>query len=183
MALISLTSGQKIAAPKSLTRPSAVRARRALFDMLAHRLKINWQGKIILDGFAGAGTLGFEALERQAAKALFIDDDRIATRQIMDSAKKLNLQDKVIVLNRNMIKLSKRPNTFPPADIVFLDPPYYKKLEQGALVALVQGAWLEKKALVILESPVDDVLNLEGFTIQVEHKISNKIWRVLTPMK
>lgn len=189
MALISLTNGQKIIAPQSTARPSAVRVRKSLFDMLAHRFAINWEGKVILDGFAGAGTLGFEALIRGAARAIFIDDDRTATNQIIESAQKLNLGEQVTTLTRNMVRLTKRPNNLPAADIVFLDPPYYKNLVPQALTCLVKSDWLavQAQALIIIEQPADEPLTLAGleenFERTTEHKISDKMWRVLTAVK
>ena len=183
MAFIRLTKGQKILAPKSKVRPSAIRARKALFDMLAHRFQVSFEDKIIIDGFAGAGTLGFEALVRGAGQVIFIDKDKNATEQIMLSAQQLKVNDRLVILHRDMARLGARPQGFFAADIVFLDPPYYQGLEQSALAGLHQGGWLKKDSLIVLESAADDDIVLDNFTLSAEHKIGNKVWRMLTALK
>ena len=189
MAFIRLTSGRKIIAPASniirpnTIRPTAIRARKSLFDMLAHRLVLKFEDKIVLDGFAGAGTLGFEALERDAAQVIFIDNNKAALEQIILSAKSLGRERKAITQQRDMAALGTRPKHLSMADIVFLDPPYRQKQEQSALTSLYQGGWLAHEAVIILESAADDNFPLTNFTLQVEHQVGNKKWRVLTAMK
>src|SRR5271163_969890 len=69
------------APPGDTTRPTADRARQALFDMLLHA---PWGGReavedaVVLNAFAGTGALGLEALSRGAATAAFIEHDRAA---------------------------------------------------------------------------------------------------------
>src|SRR5580658_2652265 len=66
------------APPGNATRPTADRVRQALFDMLMHA---PWGGRgmldgaLVLDGFAGTGALGLEALSRGAADAVFFEQD------------------------------------------------------------------------------------------------------------
>src|SRR5687768_34050 len=58
-----------VAPPGSGTRPTADRVREALFSILGPPEP----GAAVLDLFAGAGTLGIEALSRGAARAVFVD--------------------------------------------------------------------------------------------------------------
>ena len=55
------------------TRPTSDRTREALFSILAASPECELQGCRVLDLFAGTGALGFEALSRGAAFALFVD--------------------------------------------------------------------------------------------------------------
>jgi len=52
-------------------RPTRSMVRESLFNILGGRV----DGARVLDLYAGAGTLGFEALSRQAATATFVDRD------------------------------------------------------------------------------------------------------------
>ncbi|MBY0430697.1 MAG: RsmD family RNA methyltransferase, partial [Rhodospirillales bacterium] len=57
--------GRALVAPAGRsTRPTADRAREALFNILAHGGAVALDGAAVLDAFAGAGGLGFEALSR-----------------------------------------------------------------------------------------------------------------------
>ena len=72
--------GRVLTAPAGQgTRPTGDRVRQALFDMLLHA---PWGGRIdgarVLDGFAGTGALGLEALSRGAGHASFFEIDRAA---------------------------------------------------------------------------------------------------------
>jgi len=87
--------GRTIAAPEGeKTRPTAARAREALFNILVHA---NWAGDgtsplvdcRVLDAFAGSGALGLEALSRGAAHASFLDSDPTAIKLIGENLRKL----------------------------------------------------------------------------------------------
>jgi len=67
--------GRALGAPKSQAiRPTADRLRESLFNILTHAYGDPIAGARVLDLFAGTGALGFEALSRGAAFALFVDD-------------------------------------------------------------------------------------------------------------
>lgn len=182
MAFVRLTSGQKLFAPKG-ARPSLVRARKSLFDKLTYRLSGAWADKIILDGFAGSGALGFESLLRGARQGIFIDSDREAVRLMQESAEKLHLMAQTKIICASMMRLFKRPDNLPCADIVFLDPPYYKKLEIKAMATLFKGGWITKETLIVLESAADDEVVLEKVLLQEEIKIGDSRFRFLTAME
>ena len=72
--------GRAIIAPAGEeTRPTANRVREALFSMLTSRLG-SFEGLRVLDGFAGTGALGLEALSRGAARATFVEKDAEAVK-------------------------------------------------------------------------------------------------------
>src|SRR5712691_9890461 len=64
--------GRRLVWPKgAATRPATDRIRETLFALLEPLLP----GARVLDLFAGAGTLGIEALSRGAARATFVERD------------------------------------------------------------------------------------------------------------
>ena len=146
--------GRSIAAPRSAsTRPTADRVRQALFDMLAHA---PWADPIagcaVLDGFAGSGALGLEALSRGAARAVFFDTDRAALNGLRGNVATLGAGSRSLVLGAD----ATRPPRPGPAQggcgLVFLDPPYGGGLITGALEALRAAGWIAEGALVIAET-------------------------------
>ncbi len=147
--------GQALKAPSgTTTRPTGARARETIFNLLEHA---SWtpglEGIRVLDGFAGSGSLGFEALSRGAGFCLFIDISAQARGAIRSTIEALGLHGVTRLHRRDFLSLSKKPAALgPPFDLVFLDPPYGLDLEKKALLRLVRGEWLSPEALVIVET-------------------------------
>src|SRR5919199_1476259 len=62
-------------------RPTSDKLRETLFNILAPRI----DGARVLDGYAGTGALGVEALSRGASHVTFVDNDRRAQALIADN--------------------------------------------------------------------------------------------------
>src|ERR1700704_1087062 len=80
-------------------RPTSDKLRETLFNVLAPRIA----SARVLDGFAGTGALGIEALSRGAAHVVFIEQDRRAQRLIAD-----NLERCGVVEGYTMVRASVR---------------------------------------------------------------------------
>jgi 16S rRNA (guanine966-N2)-methyltransferase len=144
--------GRALVAPKGhSTRPTADRARQALFNVLEHA---TWGrtlvGARVIDGFAGAGALGLEALSRGAAFCLFADNDRAARTAIEANLAALGCTDRASVLAREMGAFGVRGGEA-RFDLVLLDPPYRSGLAETALAGLARGEWLADGALAVVE--------------------------------
>src|SRR6187549_1244434 len=84
--------GRALGAPKSQgIRPTADRLRESLFNILTHAYGDPITGARVLDLFAGTGALGFEALSRGAAFALFVDDGAEARALLRQNIESLGL--------------------------------------------------------------------------------------------
>jgi 16S rRNA (guanine966-N2)-methyltransferase len=71
--------GRRLKAPSwEGLRPTSDKLRETLFNILAPRIA----GASVLDGFAGTGALGVEAMSRGAAHVTFIEHDRRAAALI-----------------------------------------------------------------------------------------------------
>ena len=91
--------GRVFVAPKGhSTRPTADRARQAVFNVLEHA---PWSpglaGRRVLDLFAGSGALGLESLSRGADFCLFADTDPAAIAAISANLAGLRLEDRALV--------------------------------------------------------------------------------------
>src|SRR5215212_10254673 len=74
--------GRRLQAPDwEGLRPTSDKLRGTLFNVLAPRVG----GARVLDGYAGTGAIGIEALSRGAAHVTFIDKDRRATALIAEN--------------------------------------------------------------------------------------------------
>jgi 16S rRNA (guanine966-N2)-methyltransferase len=151
--------GRNLAAPKSSAiRPTADRLRESLFNILAHAYGDPISGARVLDLFAGTGALGFEAMSRGAAFALFVDDGAEARALIRENVATLGLAATTRIFRRDATKLGDA-HPLEPFALAFLDPPYGKGLAEKALASARAGGWLVADALVIVEEAAD-----AGFT-------------------
>jgi hypothetical protein len=101
-----------------------------------------------MDLYAGSGALGFEALSRGAAFALFVETDEEARGAIRENADAFHVMGRTRVHRRSAIDLGPRPGSDGEAfDLAFLDPPYRKGLGEQTLARLLEGGWLKPGAL------------------------------------
>src|SRR5580658_4902154 len=105
--------GRSLVAPKGhSTRPTADRARQALFNVLEHA---SWSagvaGARALDLFAGSGALGLEALSRGAAFCLFVDTDPAAAAAIAANIAALGQEGPSAIRRWDATRLPPRPSS------------------------------------------------------------------------
>ena len=143
--------GRALAAPKTQAiRPTADRLRESLFNILIHAYGDPVSGARVLDLFAGTGALGIEAISRGAAFALFVDNGTEARALLRNNVEALGLGGVTKVFRRDATDLGPA-HPMEPFALVFLDPPYAKKLAEKALASLRDGGWLTPDALLVVE--------------------------------
>jgi len=111
------------------TRPTPDRLREALFNVLAPRIA----ECVFLDGYAGIGAVGIEALSRGARRCVFVEKNRAAVAVIRDNLLALGIEGRAEVFSGKAVAVLERLKV----DIVFLDPPYEmpSEYESGILAA------------------------------------------------
>jgi 16S rRNA (guanine966-N2)-methyltransferase len=128
------------------TRPTADRVREALFSMLVSRLG-SFEGLRVLDGFAGTGALGLEALSRGAAHATFVERDAAAVKALRQNITALKADADVIASPIESLGPARLPY-----DLVLLDPPYATGHGATALARLAEQGWIAPHALISIET-------------------------------
>ena len=129
-------------------RPTSDRIRESLFNILGRKLQ-SFAGKRVLDGFAGTGALGLEALSRGAAAAVFMDKDRNALALCRRNAVSLGLAARAEFRQGDLTAAGPSNGPF---DLVFLDPPYGEGLAGKALAAITGAGWLTPSAIAVIEA-------------------------------
>ncbi|MCY4507341.1 MAG: 16S rRNA (guanine(966)-N(2))-methyltransferase RsmD, partial [Acidobacteria bacterium] len=112
--------GRRLSTPRwEGLRPTSDRLRETLFDILGPCV----EGARVLDGCAGTGAVGLEALSRGAAHAVFVDRDPRAVALIRRNAEACGLADRCTVRRAALPADFRRlaPGAF---DLMLLDPPY-----------------------------------------------------------
>lgn len=146
--------GRRLAAPRGVsTRPTAERVREGIASALDARGLI--EGAVVLDLFAGTGALGFEAISRGAARAVFVDRDRAVVGAIEKGARELGIAELVRAL---ALDLEKPPRSWigrlpdERFDLVFLDPPYASiEVVTAVLAAAGESGKLQPGAAIVIE--------------------------------
>ena len=99
-------------------RPTSDKLRETLFNILGARVA----NARVLDGYAGTGAVGLEALSRGAAHVTFVESDRRAAALIEENARMCGLKrDYTIACADFLSSRSRVAGTF---DLILLDPPY-----------------------------------------------------------
>ncbi len=116
--------GRRLLGPadKATTRPITDRVKTALFDRLdaAGRLA----GAVVVDLFAGTGSLGLEALSRGADHVTLIERDPGARARLTRNVQALGAGREVNVVAGDALSGSILAALRRPPTLIFLDPPY-----------------------------------------------------------
>jgi len=130
-----------------IVRPMPSKLKEALFNILRDGVK----GALVLDGFAGTGSVGIEALSRGADRAVFVEEFYPAVRTIKVNLARCEAEDRARVMpkefNRAVIQLAKERASF---DIIFLDPPYRLLDERNPLKIIEKRKILNKGGIIVL---------------------------------
>ena len=147
-----------------LVRPMPAKIKEALFNIGSVQEKL--RGAAVLDGFAGTGSIGIEALSRGAETAVFIEEFYPAVKIIKLNLARCEAEDRGRVMhkefNRAVIQLGKEKAAF---DLVFLDPPYRLLDERNPLKVIKKRDVLKKKGIIILRHFFKTVPNQTQFKL------------------
>ncbi len=153
------------APPGRTTRPTSDRVREAIFGVLGSlsgELGETIEEASVADLFAGSGAFGIEALSRGAARAVFVETDRVAVATIADNLAALGLAGpRARIVRADALGWLR---TAPPTDLVLADPPYGYTAwpELSSLLAPVAG-------LAVLEAGAAFELGPEWELLREKH--------------
>ena len=128
-------------------RPTTDRVKETVFNWLMNHV----HSSECLDCFAGAGSLGFEALSRSAKNCTFIEKDKQAASQLSANKQLLNADTANIVNNDCLSALENIANNDKAFDLVFIDPPFRQDLANQTIDALMNHKLLNDQALIYVE--------------------------------
>lgn len=128
-------------------RPTSDRLRETLFNILAPRVA----SARVLDGYAGTGAIGIEALSRGAAHVTFVERDPRAVRLIAANLARAGLDSapNASTIVRAAFVAMAGAHAGPGFDLVLLDPPYDDRSLGDALDAA--AAVLSDDGVIVLE--------------------------------
>jgi 16S rRNA (guanine966-N2)-methyltransferase len=116
--------GRRLKAPDwEGLRPTSDKLRETLFNILAPRVA----GARLMDGFAGTGAVGIEAISRGAREVTFVDEDPRAQALVSENLAHCGIESGYTVLRASVARVledARANSAFVPFDIVLFDPPY-----------------------------------------------------------
>jgi 16S rRNA (guanine966-N2)-methyltransferase len=139
--------GRRLEAPTwEGLRPTSDKLRETLFNVLGPRVA----GARVVDGFAGTGALGIEALSRGAAHVTFVERDPRALRLIASNLERCRVEaGRYAIIRGDFLSVAQARREGTRADLVLLDPPYDLSGVEDAIAA--SGVLLGPAGLVVLE--------------------------------
>lgn len=149
-------------------RPTTDRVKETLFNWLMPYI----HDANCLDCFAGAGSLGFEALSRGASKVNLIELDKSAAKQLLANKQLIKSND-IVVSNINVLDyLNASAST--AFDIVFIDPPFRQNLVSQTCKLLEDG-WLAEQALIYVEIEAEGNYNIPNNWLLLKEKVAGQV--------
>jgi 16S rRNA (guanine(966)-N(2))-methyltransferase RsmD len=136
--------GRRLKAPTwEGLRPTSDKVRETLFNILAPRIA----GARVLDGYAGTGAVGIEALSRGAASVAFVERDRRAQALVADNLAHCGVREGYVIIRASVARALADAGAG-PFDIMFFDPPYDEPVDD---VLAAAGARLAADGVLVLE--------------------------------
>lgn len=129
-------------------RPTSDKLRETLFNILGGRVR----GSVFLDGYAGMGGVGLEALSRGASLVCFVDQSPRACRLIRQALTAFHVDEGFKVLEMDLSKaldlLFRNQIAF---DVAFLDPPYDREDYRRDLGQFAENSLLSVDGILVVE--------------------------------
>ena len=125
-------------------RPTTDKLRETLFNLLAPAV----EGARVLDGYAGTGAVGIEAISRGAREVTFVERDRRAQALIAKNMADCGIAEGYAIIGSTVLHAIETLRDGPAFDIVFLDPPYASDIHD---VLQTVGAIVKEDGIVIVE--------------------------------
>lgn len=140
--------GRRIQSPPGQdVRPTTDKVREAIFSILAHEVP----DAAVLDLFAGAGTLGIEALSRGARSVVFVEKAPRAVRILSENLSQLELSARTLEVDW-LTALDRLAGENARFDLVFADPPYRTFSPADIVQALDRSSLLAPEGVLIIEA-------------------------------
>ncbi len=165
--------------PSKSVRPMQDKVKGALFNIVGDRLR----GSVCLDGFAGTGSVGLEALSRGADTCVFVDEFYPSIKVIKLNVAKCGAEERSVIIhkefNRAVIDLAKQGVRF---DIIFLDPPYRLLEERNPLRVIRKRGLLKPGGLIVLRHYFKIKPKLGDFKLERRVKLGDDILALFSPL-
>ncbi|MGL5649137.1 MAG: 16S rRNA (guanine(966)-N(2))-methyltransferase RsmD [Clostridium sp.] len=139
--------GRKLLSPATYeTRPTLDRVKEAMFSIVQGYIP----NALVIDVFAGTGSLGLEAASRGAKEVHLIDKSSQTYPILRKNVENLKFGDVCFTYNSDsyvvLKTLAKKNKKF---DLMFIDPPYCKEMIPEALKIVYENGLLKDDGIIV----------------------------------
>ena len=153
------------------TRPTMDRVKESMFASIQNYVK----DSVVLDLFAGSGSLGIEALSMGAKECIFVDHNKIVYDILSKNTK--DIEGSRIIKSDYKDALIKLRDENKKIDLILLDPPYALNLINDCLDKIYEYKLLSDNGIIVCEYETEKV-DTNFFELVKEKKYSSKYVRV-----
>ena len=140
--------GRRLQTPRwEGVRPTSDKLRETLFNILAPRI----EAARVLDGFAGTGAVGIEALSRGARHVTFVERDRRTAALIAANLARCGIEEGYTIECGDVASVLRRAPVDAAFDLILLDPPYEADPDMVTRVLAASVDRLAPDGLLVLE--------------------------------
>ena len=142
--------GRKLIPPATMeTRPTLDRVKEAMFSTIQNYLL----DAVVIDVFAGTGSLGLEAASRGAKEVYLVDKSAVTFPLLKENIKNLKFEDFCFPLNMDSYEVM---------DVIFIDPPYCKEMIPEAIKIVKENNMLARDGIIVTK--IDSIEEIyEGY--------------------
>jgi 16S rRNA (guanine966-N2)-methyltransferase len=125
----------------------------------------------VLDLYCGSGALGLEALSRGADAAVFVDSDPQAVSVARANAKAAGLEGSSAFRKRDATRyVAGGAGRDGPFDLVFMDPPYSKRLDPALRRSLAEIVADRGRVVLEQRKGLDPPEAPQGFIVEADRQ-------------
>ena len=186
MRIISGTAkGRKILSPKNegritekgeikATRPTLDRVKESMFNILGHKV----YDAVVLDMFAGTGSLGLECASRGANKIVFLERFKETYDILLENVNNLGFTSVSKVYMKDSYEFIKSlASSGEKFDIIFVDPPYLNHMVDRAVKLIAEFDLLNADGVIVTKYDKEEPIFRpeEKYELVDERKYGNTI--------
>ena len=152
--------GHKLISPATMeTRPTLDRVKEAMFSSI----QLYIPEGIVVDVFAGTGSLGLEAASRGAKEVYLFDKSETTFPLLKETVKNLKFEDFCFPIKTDAyLGLKKLADKGKKFDIIFIDPPYCREMIPEAMKIVKENGLLNKDGIIVTK--IDSIEEIyEGY--------------------
>ena len=118
---------------------------------------------VVIDVFAGTGSLGLEAASRGAKEVYLVDKSAVTFPLLKQNVENLNFSDFCFPLNMDSYEvLRKLASKGKVMDVVFIDPPYCREMIPEAIKIVKENNMLSENGIIVTK--IDSIEEIyEGY--------------------
>jgi 16S rRNA (guanine966-N2)-methyltransferase len=145
--------------PAKNVRPTSAIKRQAIFSIIesyAYKNSIDlYRNKVVLDIFAGSGSIGLEAISRGMKEAYFYENNPEVLKILKQNCFKICKNNKYEIIEDDVMIYPPKKSSL-PVSLIYIDPPYHQYDILELLLQLIKKEIIEKNTMIIFETHRED---------------------------